>query len=248
MEKKESFRPKAHKPPNSFIDSIRYTVRLMLDFQVVSVYRHVKPFLKKVKGNLLDLGCGESPYRFLVDEKCTKYFGVDIVDAGKFDYQRTDITHFDGKNIPFSNEYFNYVICTEVLEHIEDYQAVIDEVYRTLKIGGEALFTVPWSARYHYIPYDYFRYTPSLLQKIFSKFNKVEVIARGTDATVISSKIIVLFFRNLFPDKTWQYIFSPFWLVLTPLIFLMVVIGHLSLIGRLGSDLDPLGYTILLKK
>lgn len=102
------------------------------------------------------------------------------------------------------------MMCTEVLEHVEDYQTLVNEVYRVLKPGGSAIFTIPWSARYHYIPYDYFRYTPSSLQKIFSKFKDLQIIARGTDVTAISSKLVVLYFRNVFPSEVWRYIFSPF--------------------------------------
>ena len=244
----ESYRPKAHTPPNSFSNSIRFYIRLVLDLSVVSVYRHVKIFLQKANGNLLDLGCGESPYRFLVNENIVKYFGADISDADKFDYQRTDITHFNGMKIPFTDNYFNYIICTEVLEHVEDYQTLADEVYRVLKADGQALFTIPWSARYHYIPHDFFRYTPSTLQKVFSKFNKVKIVPRGTDVTSISAKLIVLFFRNIFPNKIWRYIFSLFWLITSPILFFSILFGHLSLITKFGSDLDPLGYTILLKK
>jgi ubiquinone/menaquinone biosynthesis C-methylase UbiE len=248
MNTKENYKPKAHTPPDSFFNVIRFYIRLILDLQVVSVYRHIKAFLSKTKGNLLDLGCGESPYRFLVNEKTNTYFGVDIADATKFDYDRSDITHFDGKNIPFPNEYFDNMMCTEVLEHVEEYQILVDEVYRVLKPRGSALFTIPWSARYHYIPYDYFRYTPSSLQKIFSKFTEVKIIPRGTDVTAISSKLIVLYFRNVFPSEKWRYVFTPLWLLITPLLCLAIIFGQISLLINFGSNLDPIGYTLILKK
>ncbi|OJI07244.1 MAG: hypothetical protein COX02_01790 [Candidatus Vogelbacteria bacterium CG22_combo_CG10-13_8_21_14_all_37_9] len=248
MNFKENFKPKAHTPPKGLFNSIRFNLRLLIDLQVVSVYRHVKLFLKGASGNLLDLGCGESPYHFLVKNKPIKYFGVDITEASNFDYQRTDITHFDGQKIPFPDNYFDNIICTEVLEHVENYQALVDDVFRVLKPNGQALFTVPWSARYHYIPYDYFRYTPSTLNKIFSQYREREIISRGTDITSISAKIIVLFFRNIFPIKLWAYIFFPFWLAISPLIFLTIIFGQISLLTKFGSDLDPIGYTILIKK
>jgi ubiquinone/menaquinone biosynthesis C-methylase UbiE len=248
MSHTESYKPKAHTPPVGFFNTIRFYLRLILDLQVVSVYRYMKQFLKDANGNLLDLGCGESPYRFLVNEHTTKYYGVDIADAEKFDYLRTDITHFDGKKIPFSDNYFDVIVCTEVIEHVLEYQTLIDDVYRVLKPNGTALFTIPWSARYHYIPYDYFRYTPSTLNEMFKKFQAVKIEPRGTDVTAIASKLIVLFFRNVFPQTKWRYIFSPLWLAVTPLVVLAVFFGQLSLLTGFGSDLDPIGYTIIIKK
>jgi len=249
MSNSEIYRPKAHTPPTTFFTSIRFKIRLLIDFHMLSVYRIVKPFLGRVHGNVLDLGCGESPYRFLMNENQAKYYGVDIADAEKFDYNKTDITHFDGKHIPFENDFFDTIICTEVLEHVEDYQILVDDIYRVLKQNGEAIITIPWSARYHYIPYDYFRFTPSALSKIFSQFKDVKIQNRGTEVTTIAAKIIVLYFKNIFPSTTWRYVFTPLWfLAFTPMFLIAVLFGHLSFLTNFGNDSDPLGYTILLKK
>jgi hypothetical protein len=65
---------------------------------------------------------------------------------------------------------------------------------------------------------------------------------------VIGSKIIVLFFRNLLPAQPWKYLLVPFWILLSPLLLLTLFVSHLSLLFNVGSDEDPLGYTILVKK
>ena len=244
----EDFKPRRHLPPTGFFNAIRFTVRLMVDVQVVSVYRHVKSFLPAVRGKLLDAGCGESPYRFLLPENKIDYFGIDIARADAFDCRRTDIALFDGKRIPFDDEFFDAVLCTEVLEHVEDPQTFLSEIHRVLKPDGKALITIPWSARYHYIPHDYFRYTPSALKKLFSAFKEIKIFPRGTDVTAIMSKIIVLFFRNIFPRKKWRYVFFPFWLMATPLIICALILGHVSLLIKVGSDSDPIGYTVIVKK
>ena len=243
----EKFKPISNTPPDSVIGKIKFFGRTILDLQILTIYRDLKKELPGYTGSVLDVGCGQSPYRFLLT-KGTNYFGIDIVDADKFDYNNPLITPFNGEDIPFENEKFDAFLCTEVLEHVEKYQRLVDEIFRVLKKGGSGIVTIPWSARYHYIPWDYFRYTPSSLQTIFSKFSSVVIKPRGTDISAIGSKIIVLFFRNLFPSKLWKYIFLPFWIILSPVLLLTVLISHISLFLNLGSEEDPLGYTILVVK
>lgn len=219
-----------------------------MDLQILTIYKDIKKVLPVYSGNVLDIGCGQSPYKFLLKEEQTRYYGIDVIEACEFGYHNPDITSFDGKNIPFADDMFDGIICTEVLEHVQDFQYLVDEIYRTAKKGAEIFVTVPWSARYHYIPYDYFRYTPSSLKTMFCKFSEVTVQPRGSDISVISSKLIVLFFRNFFPVEKWKYIFLPFFIVALPFLLIAIAMAHLAILFGLGSTEDPLGYTILIKK
>ncbi len=244
----EKFQPISNTPPIGVAGKIKFYGRMLLDLQILTIYKDVKKKLPAYSGNILDIGCGQSPYKFLLNKEQTRYYGIDIIEAAEFGYHNPDVTSFDGKNIPFADDTFDGVICTEVLEHVQDFQYLIDEIYRTSKKKAEIIVTVPWSARYHYIPHDFFRYTPSSLKSMFSKFSEVSVQPRGTDISVISSKIIVLFFRNFFPVEKWKYIFLPFFLALSPLLLIAVIMAHLAIFLHLGSTEDPLGYTILIKK
>ena len=46
-------------------------------------------------------------------------------------------------NLPFADETFDHVICSEVLEHIDDYQGVLNEISRIIKPGGTLIISVP---------------------------------------------------------------------------------------------------------
>jgi SAM-dependent methyltransferase len=244
----EQFQPISNTPPVGLTGKLKFYGRMVLDLQILTIYKDVKKYLPLYKGNVLDIGCGQSPYKFLLNKNETKYFGIDIIDANKFGYYNPDVIAFDGKNIPFESDKFDAVICTEVLEHVRDFQHLIDEIYRTAKTNADIIVTIPWSARYHYIPYDYFRYTPSSLKTMFSEFSKVYIKHRGTDISVIGSKIIVIFFRGFFPDKAWKYIFFPFFLLCLPILILAVIIAQLTILFNIGSKDDPLGYTLIIKK
>lgn len=247
----EGFKPVSNTPPNTFINKLKFQARLILDFQMSTVYRDLRQFLPKMRGKVIDIGCGYSPYKHLLNSQTTQYYGLDIEEASQnFDYENFQIIHFDGKNIPLTDNSMDGFICTEVLEHIQEPEKFIAEIYRVLKMGGVGIVTIPWSARYHYIPYDYYRYTPSTLNCLFQDFSSIKIIPRGTDITTIISKILVVYFRGLHsPRQLISWLLKVLLnLVFSPFIILCIVIGHLSLAFSLGSQDDPLGYTIQLQK
>src|SRR3546814_8619033 len=65
----------------------------------------------------------------------------------------------DGALLPFPDQSFEAVICSEVLEHVPDPRLVLDEIARVLKPGGCLLLTVPFLFRIHADPHDFGRYT-----------------------------------------------------------------------------------------
>jgi SAM-dependent methyltransferase len=245
----ESFRPVSNTRTNSLLGKLKFHGRMVLDLQILTIFRHLKELLPSLRGRVLDVGCGQSPYRFLLSPGAAEYKGIDIPDANnKFDYQNPDVTPFDGETIPFEANAFDGVICTEVLEHVAHYQRLVDEMLRVTKPGGRVISTIPWSARYHYIPFDFFRYTPSALRRIFAGFAQVEIRPRGSDIAVIANKMIVLWFRHLLPRKPARLVFVPVWLVLSPILIVAVACAHLSFFLKWGSDEDPLGYTVIATK
>jgi SAM-dependent methyltransferase len=244
----ESFRPLKNTPPDTLKSKVLFWGRMLADFQVITIHRDLKKILKSFQGSVLDVGCGQSPYQHLIEKYSSNYTGIDIVDADKFDYKNSCMLSFNGEDIPFENETFDSLICTEVLEHVFNYQKLADEMYRVLKPGAIAFITVPWSARFHYIPYDFFRYTPSSLKIIFSKFNEIHITSRGTDISVIVNKILVIWMRSIKPDQAIKLILIPICILFFPFVIVTLLIAHLSIIFNIGSTTDPLGYTILLKK
>jgi SAM-dependent methyltransferase len=226
---------------------LRFAARLSLDLQVRSVYSHMRQFLPSLKGDVLDIGCGQSPYRHLLGPGA-RYFGVDFEGSRHFEYvEENDVTYFDGRRIPLENDSIDHVICTEVLEHCPHPALLVQDVHRVLRKGGTGAFTVPWSARYHYIPHDYYRYTPAMLEILFKDFARARIEARGTDLTAISSKIIVAGFRPLLGGRrgTAAVLGSA---IMLPAALVAAAAGQLSLTFKLGSPDDPLGYTVWITK
>lgn len=245
----EQFRPIQHVAADSSLSVLVYHLRRGADLQFNSVYRDMARVLPGVRGKVLDVGCGNSPFAHLLGEGA-EYTGLDIESAAEFGYRNPKVIYYDGKTIPFPDGVFDFVICSEVLEHVEETASFVAEVRRVLKTGGRAIFTIPWSARFHHIPHDYYRFTPSALERIFGDFAARRVSARGTEVSAIAAKFVALNARlileGLRPAR-WLTGLLP-GLLLLPVTTAAVFMGQLGIYLGLGSDADPLGYTIELTK
>ena len=72
----------------------------------------------------------------------------------QIDYITADITKRPGvsvqvdiTDIQFSDQSFDFLLCSHVLEHVKDDRKALREIYRVLKPGGSALLMVPISGR-----------------------------------------------------------------------------------------------------
>ncbi len=122
------------------------------------LYKAMKEMAPDLSGRLLDFGCGSKPYKRLCTH-VTEYIGVDMENEGH-DHTNEEVDfYYDGKTLPFENESFDAVLCSEVLEHVPDLDAALTELIRVLKPNGKMLITVPFVWPEHELPYDFRRFT-----------------------------------------------------------------------------------------
>ncbi|MBE0627716.1 MAG: class I SAM-dependent methyltransferase [Burkholderiales bacterium] len=117
-------------------------------------------------GRLLDIGCGNKSKQLLVGDLVDEYVGLDHADT-LHDLTQADLIG-NAYEIPVPDASFDSVLCTAVLEHLEDPRAALLEAFRILKPGGYALYTAPLYWHLHEEPRDFFRYTRHGLQHLFS--------------------------------------------------------------------------------
>lgn len=97
---------------------------------------------------LLDLGCGTGYRTYqLSKSKDTVVTGVDIsesnISVAKSRYPSVNFICVSGERLPFDACKFDAVYATDVLEHVDNLDLVINEVTRVLKLGGLFSIVVP---------------------------------------------------------------------------------------------------------
>lgn len=244
----ESWRPRLFPTATSRFALVIAAIRRFFDIQAGSAWRDLSAILPRVEGTILDVGCGAQPFRSLVNPRAT-YQGIDTTEAkAHFGYEMPDTTYFSGDVWPVADQSVDVVLCTETLEHVFDTRQFLAEAHRCLVPGGRLLLTVPFSARWHFIPYDYWRFTPSSLNYLFGEagFHGVRVYARGDAVTVACYKVMALILRLLVPQnvsKITGLLLRAVGLFFVPFFVLLAIMANLSLHGS-GGD-DCLGYTVL---
>lgn len=85
------------------------------------------------------------------------------------------------KQTDFPPETFNTVLCSEVVEHLYRPWDALKEMHRLLQKDGWIVITTLFSFPVHGYPDDYWRFTPSCMQRLLEDagFTEVKVITAG---------------------------------------------------------------------
>jgi SAM-dependent methyltransferase len=246
LRSEERWRPPTFQPTNDRRSRGAAAVRRFFDLQAGSLWRELSEALATVRGTVLDVGCGAQPYRRLLPSG-TEYIGIDTERAyADFGYAIPDVRLIgeDGR-WPVQDAQVDVVLATETLEHVAEPPAFLAEAHRCLRPGGRILLTVPFAARWHYIPNDYWRFTPYALRMLLERagFSEVVVHARGNELTVACYKALALLLPVALPqDAHGSVRIAPLALLLSPLAVFLAALANLSLRGAAGDDC--LGYTV----
>lgn len=226
-------------------------LRRLLDLQAASIYKDLARILPHTSGHVLDVGCGAQPYRHLLPSNIN-YLAIDHASTlADFQYQTTETIYYEGTTWPVSDQSSTFIVSTETLEHVLQPSIFLAESFRCLIPGGQLILTVPFAARWHYIPHDYWRFTPSALAFLLSEagFEHVRIYCRGNHVTVAAYKLLAIFLKAVFPhdpNPIRRAASMASFILFSPVMILLAFIGHISMKAK-NSD-DTLGYTVLATK
>ena len=136
------------------------------------------------RGAVLDVGCGEQPFRHTIVASGCRYLGMDVVQNGAGTVDAIGALERLPDPWPLPDAQFPLVLCTEVLEHVTDIDAAFANLRRLTAPSGAVVVTTPFVFPLHMEPYDYRRLTPYGLEQLASTHRfRVERLDRlGTPA------------------------------------------------------------------
>ncbi|MCR4344593.1 MAG: class I SAM-dependent methyltransferase [Candidatus Scalindua sp.] len=94
---------------------------------------------------ILDIGCGNG-WQIAPCIKGNQVYGLDISEANIEKAVAKGIkaqVHDVEDLFPFEDDFFDTVVCSEILEHLFFPEKVLREIYRVLKTSGRLIVTVP---------------------------------------------------------------------------------------------------------
>jgi SAM-dependent methyltransferase len=184
---------------------------------------------------LVDFGCGNMPYRKVIEPMVGKYLGVDLSLNPLAEHH----INFDSKTT-LPDNYCDIILSNQVLEHVDSPSGYLQEAFRILKPGGKIILTTHGYWYYHPTPNDYWRWTSAGLRKTVEKESFTIESFHGIMGLASSG---VQLFQDAILNKTPKFLVAPISLVMQ---------GFVSLFDRIHTqaqrDRDASLYVVVATK
>jgi 2-polyprenyl-3-methyl-5-hydroxy-6-metoxy-1,4-benzoquinol methylase len=167
--------PKLLKPTNGML------------LEHIARYYFATPY---IQGRVLDIACGTGYGCHMVakDRKreITEIVGVDIDKETLFyanrEYNHQKVTYMQGDaidpSLPEQLGMFDTILSFETIEHVEDDQVFIENLYKMLKPGGTLVLSSPFGrgrGKPTSEPFHVHQLTPEEFEQLFVRFSNVDI-------------------------------------------------------------------------
>jgi len=111
----------------------------------------VAEFFNSTPVTALEVGCGDGALTASIHKLGHQVYGVDTNSEGirfaKEKFREKNLTGefyiIDGYNYPFEDNFFEFVVCADVIEHVQKPLQMLEEIHRVLKKGGILIISTP---------------------------------------------------------------------------------------------------------
>jgi len=156
--------------------------------------------------SVLDIGGRLQPYRYLLGARAKHYIAIDVQTAPLVNVGAA------AEALPFPDEQFDFVICTQVFEYLPEPGPAVAEIKRVLRKGGVLFLSVP-SVFLRNNEKECWRFLPEGLRHLLREFETVEVVPEGNSLTGFfrtCNVFLEAFFRPRILAPLWRWTFVPF--------------------------------------
>lgn len=165
--------------------------------EILDGFEHLKQ-----TNNLLDVGSGSAFFAEIAIKRGWNVFGTELTDETIQKAEEKGIKMFKGKleDVQFEPNFFDLVVCIEVIEHVSFPKTFVREIHKSLRSGGAVYITTPnfgsllrrrLKEQYDVIAYPnhlcYF--TAKTLKSLFSSngFSKSSLVTSGISRTRVKT-------------------------------------------------------------
>jgi SAM-dependent methyltransferase len=218
---------------------VDYVVSVPAETFIVPLLRdHISNFIRSLgvePGNtVLDVGCGNQPFRALVEAQGLSYVGMDVSQSAVLPVDF--IAHID-RPLPKALEEagpFDVIICTEVMEHVADWAEAFRNFSILLSDDGVLLLTCPHFYPLHEEPFDYWRPTRYAIEHYANTHGLQirESLSLGSALDVLGTLLGNIYFKS---QKRGVLSFLSLWSCKIARRFLFAILKHGFLQERVES-------------
>lgn len=145
------------------------------------LYEDLREWLAGAEGRILDVGCGDKPYERWAP-RAKEFVGIDVYPG-----EHVDALITPSKPWPLADTSFDFVLCTQVLQHDEHVAHTLAEIQRVLVPGGLVAITAPF-IQHELHMHDYWRFSSEGLIKLLDdSYEVVDLRRRGGVGTSVVS-------------------------------------------------------------
>ena len=158
----------------------------LLGYAMRYSHRQLEKFNRKKKySKVLEIGAGSAPHIDYLKHEHDEYFIAETSNAALEFYKRmknVKAYSYDGVNLPFEDNFFDRIIISQCLEHVNEPEKFLFEMVSKLKKGGVLSISLPtdpglfWRLGRLFIKYFIVRRTYNVSKEEYEYINAVEHI------------------------------------------------------------------------
>jgi SAM-dependent methyltransferase len=181
----------------------------------------IMKMLSPLRGRALDVGCGTGRVTIRLAEQGFEVDALDVeekvIDIARRVAARRNLTinfsvcDFVAQGDSFADATYDVVVCTEVLEHLENWRPVVRIMCRVLKPGGTLVITVPHNPQLYSVIDEhvghYRRYRVADLAPLFDGYEVTTFTTGFPFVRLVTWSYITMLKltgRRHAPEKLWQ--------------------------------------------